>query len=40
VRCHWFLDGILGSGNLSDQAADTVQHYADAAQTAAADAAA
>jgi uncharacterized protein YjbJ (UPF0337 family) len=35
-----FIDGILGSGNLSDQAAETVHAYADAAQSAASDAAA
>lgn len=34
-----FIDGILGAGSLSDQAAETVQQYADAAQAAAADAA-
>ncbi len=35
-----FIDNILGSSNLSDQAAETVQQYADAAQAAMHDAAA
>ena len=35
-----FIDSILGSSNLREQAAETVQQYADAAQAAAADAAA
>lgn len=34
-----FIDSILGSGSVSDQAAETVQQYADAAQAVAADAA-
>lgn len=34
-----FIDGILGNGNTRDQAAETVQQYADAAQAFAADAA-
>ena len=35
-----FIDGVLGAGGLGEQAAETVQQYADAAQSAAADAAA
>ncbi len=34
-----FIDTVLGSGSLGEQAAETVQQYADAAQTAASDAA-
>lgn len=34
-----FLDNLLGSGNLSEQAAETVQQYADAATAAASEAA-
>jgi uncharacterized protein YjbJ (UPF0337 family) len=34
-----FLDHILSGGNFSEQAVETVQHYADVAQSAAADAA-
>ena len=33
-----FIDNVLGSSNLSDKAAETVQQYADAAQAAMADA--
>lgn len=35
-----FIDNILGSGNIGEQAAETVQQYAETAQAVAADAAA
>lgn len=34
-----FIDSVLGNGNFREQAAETVQHYAETAQSAASDAA-